>query len=190
MQPLRNIFLVRTLIASKYLCKTVIAYRPRPNSRFKIIFLQFILKQTTIAMLKSTASAVSLFRIVVVNSRFLQRPQKRSRGNQLIHIRLTKTKSIGRGSRSRESDRQTVWQAEAMVAMVDSAWSWDGEGVWGRWWIRIGFDQEQCFSLEWKNCEGLGQFLGWIRSGCDFPGGWEGSTHPFVLFDPVVEHYE
>jgi len=20
--------------------------------------------------------------------------------------------------------------------------------------------------------------------------GWEGSTHPFVLFDPVVEHYE
>ena len=33
--------------------------------------------------------------IVIVNSRFLQRPQKRSRGNQLIHRRLSKTKSIG-----------------------------------------------------------------------------------------------
>jgi len=30
--------------------------------------------------------------IVIVNLRFLQRPQKRSRGNQLIHRRLLKTK--------------------------------------------------------------------------------------------------
>src|SRR6218665_4003676 len=30
---------------------------------------------------------------VIVISRFLERPQKRSRGNQLIHRRLTKTKS-------------------------------------------------------------------------------------------------
>ena len=30
----------------------------------------------------------------------IQRPQKRSRGNQLIHRRLFKTKSIGRESRS------------------------------------------------------------------------------------------
>ena len=42
--------------------------------------------------------------IVIGNSRFLQRPQKRSRGSQLIHRRLTKTKLIGRGSRSRETD--------------------------------------------------------------------------------------
>src|SRR6218665_2090628 len=35
--------------------------------------------------------------IVIVNSWFLERPQKRSRRNQLIHRRLTKTKSIGRG---------------------------------------------------------------------------------------------
>src|SRR6218665_888525 len=28
------------------------------------------------------------------------------------------------------------------------------------------------------------------RAGCDLPGGWEGSTHPFVLFDPVLEHYD
>jgi len=40
--------------------------------------------------------------IVIVNSRFSQRPQKRSRGNQHIHRRLTKTKSIDRESRSRE----------------------------------------------------------------------------------------
>jgi len=33
--------------------------------------------------------------IVIVNSVFLQRTQKRSRGNQLIHRRLFKTKSIG-----------------------------------------------------------------------------------------------
>ena len=35
--------------------------------------------------------------IVILNSRFLERPQKRSRRNQLIHRRLTKTKSIGSG---------------------------------------------------------------------------------------------
>ena len=54
--------------------------------------------------------------IVIVNSRFLQRPQKRSRGNQLIHRRLIKTESIGRGSKSRESGRQTV-----QTAKVDDA---------------------------------------------------------------------
>jgi len=36
--------------------------------------------------------------IVIVNSRILQRPQKRSRGNQFIRRRLSKTKSIGSGS--------------------------------------------------------------------------------------------
>ena len=35
--------------------------------------------------------------IVIVNSRFLERPQKLSRGNQLIHRRLTKTISMGSG---------------------------------------------------------------------------------------------
>jgi len=33
-------------------------------------------------------------RILIVNSRFLQRLQKRSSGNQLIHRRLSKSKSI------------------------------------------------------------------------------------------------
>jgi len=27
-------------------------------------------------------------------------------------------------------------------------------------------------------------------TGCDLPGVWKGSTHPFVLFYPVLEHYE
>src|SRR6218665_3350587 len=38
-------------------------------------------------------------KIVIVSSRFLQRPQKRSLGNQLSHRRLSKTKSIGSGFR-------------------------------------------------------------------------------------------
>src|SRR6218665_3894637 len=35
--------------------------------------------------------------LVIVNSRFLERPQKQSRGNQLIHRRLIRRKSIGSG---------------------------------------------------------------------------------------------
>ena len=35
--------------------------------------------------------------IVIVKSRFLERPQKRSRRKQLIHRRLTKTNLIGNG---------------------------------------------------------------------------------------------
>src|SRR6218665_2081250 len=46
--------------------------------------------------------------IVIVNSRFLERPQKRSRGNQLIHRRLTKTKLIGSGQDpGSQADRQS-----------------------------------------------------------------------------------
>jgi len=35
--------------------------------------------------------------LLIVNSRFLERPQKRNRGNQLIHRRLSKAKSKGSG---------------------------------------------------------------------------------------------
>src|SRR6218665_1821963 len=47
--------------------------------------------------------------IVIVNSIFLQRPQRRSRWNQLIRTRLSKTNSIGSGldpesQAGRESD--------------------------------------------------------------------------------------
>src|SRR6218665_3018924 len=54
--------------------------------------------------------------IVIVNSRFLERPQKRSRRNQLIHRRLTKTKSIGSGQ-----DPES--QADSETPMVDGVWS-------------------------------------------------------------------
>ena len=50
-------------------------------------------------------------------------------GNHLIHIRLSKRKSIGRGSdpeiqAGRQADRQT----DSQTAMVDDVWSWDGDG--------------------------------------------------------------
>src|SRR6218665_1709286 len=56
-------------------------------------------------------------RIVFVNSIFLQRPKKRSRGNQLIHRRLSKPKSIGGGSdperqAGRQSDGYGGWCLE------------------------------------------------------------------------------
>ena len=55
--------------------------------------------------------------IVIVNSRFLERPQKRRRRNQLIHRRLTKTKSIGSGQdpesqAGRQSDGYGGWCLE------------------------------------------------------------------------------
>ena len=57
------------------------------------------------------------FVIVIVNSCFLERPQKQSRRNQLIHRRLTKTKSIGSGQdpesqAARQSDGYGGWCLE------------------------------------------------------------------------------
>jgi len=40
----------------------------------------------------------NLIVIAIINSRFLQRPPKQNRGNQLIHRHLSKKKSIGRVS--------------------------------------------------------------------------------------------
>jgi len=51
--------------------------------------------------------------IIIVNSRFLQCPQKWSCRNQLIHRRLSETKSIGKGSRSRESGRDAGRQSDS-----------------------------------------------------------------------------
>ena len=52
------------------------------------------------------------FVIVIVNSRFLERPQKRSRRNPLIHSRLTKTKSIGTGQDPKSQAGYVVWCLE------------------------------------------------------------------------------
>src|SRR6218665_3314360 len=66
--------------------------------------------------------------IVIVNSTFLERPQKRSHRNQLIHRRLTKRKAIDRQrSRPKESGRQTVIRLWQMVLRVET-----GREVWGR----------------------------------------------------------
>src|SRR6218665_3248479 len=56
-------------------------------------------------------------KFVIVNSRFLQRPQKRSRGNQFVHRRLSQTKSIGSWSdpesqTGRQSDGYGEWCLE------------------------------------------------------------------------------
>jgi len=54
--------------------------------------------------------------IVIVNLRFLQYTQKRSRGNQLIHRCLSKTKSIGSWSDPQsQAGRQTVRRLWWMV---------------------------------------------------------------------------
>ena len=64
--------------------------------------------------------------IVIVNFCFLERPQKRNCRNQPIHRRLTKTKSIGSGQ---DPESQA---GSSQTAMVDCAWSWDGEEGMGK----------------------------------------------------------
>src|SRR6218665_794397 len=78
----------------------------------------------------SVTQILGVLVIVIGNSdsRFLQRPQKRSRGNQLIRRRLSNTKSIVSGSdpesqtsrqagrhADRQTDRQTVKRLWWMV---------------------------------------------------------------------------
>src|SRR6218665_2753601 len=66
-------------------------------------------------------SSSAILVIVIVNSRFLERPQKRSRGNQLIHRRLTKTKSLGSGQDPEsQAGRQTVRRLWCMVFGVET----------------------------------------------------------------------
>src|SRR6218665_538035 len=66
--------------------------------------------------------------IVIVNSRFLQRPQKRNCRHHLIHRRLIKTKSIGSGQYPEsQAGRQTVRRLWWMVLGVET-----GREVCGR----------------------------------------------------------
>jgi len=77
----------------------------------------------------STRSLLIVTVTVIVNSRlFLQRPQKQSCRNQLIHWRLSKMKSIGKRLRSRESNRHRVRRLWWMVFTVETEeWSiWTG----------------------------------------------------------------
>jgi len=59
--------------------------------------------------------------VAIVISKFLQRPQKQSGGNQLIHRRLIKARSIGCGWSSRESDKQTVGRLRWLVFRAELA---------------------------------------------------------------------
>src|SRR6218665_4159918 len=82
-------------------------------------FIQSLLKMSSKSHYCSYLStpAVKQIIVVIVNSTFLERPQKRSRRNQLIHMHLTKTKSIGSGQdpesqAGRQSDGYGRWCLE------------------------------------------------------------------------------
>ena len=77
--------------------------------------------------------------IITVNSRFLERTQKQSRGNQLIHRCLTRTKSIDNGQ---DPESQAVRQLWWMVFGLET-----GREVCGRRWIRIGFVGEPTYCI-------------------------------------------
>ena len=64
---------------------------------------------TSHLMFSNRAISITVFGIVIiiVNSRFLERPQKRSRRNQLIHRCLSKTKLMG--SRSGRQRVRRLW---------------------------------------------------------------------------------
>jgi len=114
--------------------------------------LRFIVETHQHQLITTNPNAWTLI-IIIVNSKFLMRPQRRIRGNQLIHRCLSKTESIGSGlDPESPADRQT--------AMVDGVWSWDGREVRRRGWIRIGSVEEQCFKFGvnelWKDSKGWG----------------------------------
>src|SRR6218665_646212 len=80
-----------------------------------------LLLKSLLFLFINTSSEVDYSRnriaIVIVIFRFLERPQKRSRRNQLIHRRLTKTKLIGSGQdpksqAGRQSDGSGGWCLE------------------------------------------------------------------------------
>ena len=82
----------------------------KPGASAAEFFLQKHKKNITSAAENIFTIGLSLIVIVIVDSWFLERPQKRSHRNQLIHRRLfpLNQKKIDRQwSRSRESGRQT-----------------------------------------------------------------------------------
>jgi len=71
--------------------------------------------------------------IVIINLRFLQHPQKRSRGIQLIHWRLSKTKSTGSGSDPGSHSIKLTTKVRLMKAQA------------GRQTVYVGW----CLELRW-----------------------------------------
>ena len=83
--------------------------------------------------------------MVIVNSRFLECSQKRSCGNQLIHRRLSKTKSIYAAGQIRQSGRKTVRMCEPMrVCMCSFMCVYQGVS-----YVKIQVD---IFNLTISNC--------------------------------------
>ena len=74
--------------------------------------------EPTTLRLKAIDSTNEPSRLTSVNIIFLQRPQKRSRGNQLMNSRLFKTKSIGSGS---DPESQAGRQNEMNQIMMTQA---------------------------------------------------------------------
>src|SRR6218665_3121539 len=79
--------------------------------------METLYRTAVTAFLLSMRGLHEVIVIVIVKSRFLERPQKRSRRNQLIHRRLTKTKSIGSdqdpdSQAGRQSDGYGGWCLE------------------------------------------------------------------------------
>jgi len=58
---------------------------------------------------------------------FLQRPQKRSHGNQLIHRRLSKTKSIGSRSDPKSQASRVKY---GMNHIIENPFAKDPSGGW------------------------------------------------------------
>ena len=83
----------------------------------------------------------------MVNSRFLERPQKRNRRSQLtcIHRRLPKTIDSGQ-----DPEKQAGIQSDGYGGVET------GMEVWGRRWILIGFAEEKCFQFGVKELWGDG----------------------------------
>ena len=80
--------------------------------------------------------------IVIVNSIFLQRPQKAKSQEPAYSQALVQNKIDRQRVRSRESGRQTVRWLRWMVFGVET---WREVGRKGQ--IRIGFVEEQCFKF-------------------------------------------
>jgi len=68
-----------------------------------------ITKETRLCIIVVRASV-----IVIVNSRFLQRPQKRSRGNQLVHRRWR----LALGSEGLANQVRTQWPSESKTELM------------------------------------------------------------------------
>ena len=106
---------------------------------------------------------------LIVISIFLQRPQKRSRENQLIHRLLTRTKSIGSGQGPEsQAGRQRVRRLWWMVFGIET-----GREVGWKEWIRIGFATEQCFYLPPLTCPSCYLVCQLGTAKCVFLSHWE-----------------